>query len=369
MHVLDTVLAALQLIAIGLPIWFALRPRNWGSYPLWVSTLEHFSSLDPWSGVALADWNLELFLVVNNVSGLQGMRVRVDRDRSTNQPPGPGKRRLRMREALALRHGPNDAPRFLPRALANLWLDGACPADRLPWLLRDMEPRLKKSDFQFAGVLMRTASYLSGIYGILFAVLLGVYIFVVPPKSHRFRDVERDVFISEPQREQAVFIIRDRLILIHDPVPWPSGMVRVPAGIRVTDKRPYEIGWYKASSGRRLLAIPMPERNDPVHGVSTRPFGTVWRTGRIGLLPEFLQQLKARTPDLDVSYITVDGWWWADQNAGGALGDGWLWVSLVAGIPAFGLFVLILTLRGREHKLQRGLTQRLAGVYRTGVTA
>jgi len=273
-----------------------------------------------------------------------------------------------MREALALRRGPADPPRFLPRALANLWLDGICPAERLPWLLCDAEAQFKKSDFQFGGTLIRIGSYVGGIYGILFAALLGVYIFVVPPKSHRFRDVDRDVFISEPQREQAVFLINRRLIRFHDIVPWPPAMMRVPAGIRVTDKRPYEIGWYKASSGRRLIAIPMPQQNDPAYGVSVRPFGTVWRTDRVGLRPDFLQQLKAGIPDLDISYITVDDWWWADQNAGAGLGDGWLWLSFVPGIPALSLLALVLALRWREHNLRRRLTQRLGQVDRRAVT-
>jgi len=367
--VVGVVLAVLQLIALGVPIWLQLRPRNWGSYPLWVCTLEHFSSFDPWGGVVLADWNLELFLVANNQGALPGLRRRADLDRWLNKPPGPGKRRFKKWEALVLRRGPDDDPRFLPRAMAKLWLDGVCPTDRLPWLLNDMEPSFKKSDFQSADVVIRLASALSWIYGIAFLVLLSVYIFVVPQRSHRFRNVDRQVFISEPQHEQAIFMIGDRLILLHDAVPWPPEMRRVPAGIRVTDERPYEIGWYKAGSARRLLAIPTLQQNDPVRGVSTRPFGTVWRTDRVGLTPEFLQQLKARTPDLDIRYITVDGWWWADQNAGGSLGDGWLWLSLIPGIPALCLLMVILTLRWREHNLRLRLTQRLADVLRIPVKA
>ncbi len=364
MDAIEAGVAALQLIVVAAHGWVLLRPRNWRSSTQWVSTLEHFSSLDPWEGAPLANWNLELYLFANNTTALQAMRARADMDRWLNQPPGPGHRRLRMREVLALRHTRDDQPRFLPRALANLWLDGVCPTDRLPWLLCDAEPALKKSDFQFAGVLKRMASYLGGIYGVVFAVLLGVYIFVVPPQAHRFRNVERDVFISEPQHEQAVFMISDRLIALHDSVPWPRAMMRVPPGIKVVDKRPYEIGWYKAHSGSRLLAIPVPQTHNPYGGDSTRPFGTVWRTDQVGLTPEFLQQLKARAPDLDTSYVTVDSWWWADQNAGGGLGDAWLWMSLLPGVPALGLGLVVLTLGGREQQLRRRFTQRLSDINR-----
>ena len=367
MHAIDTITSVLDLIAIGVPVWLALRPRNWGSYQVWVSTLEHFSSFDPWRGEILSDWNLELYLIAHVKSALPGMRARAESDRWLNQPPGPGKRRLNMVEALALRRSPTDAPHFLPRAMATLWLDGACPTDRLPWLLCDREPSLRNYDFHFAGLMMKGASYLSGIYAIVFAVLLGIYIFVVPPRSHRPRDIERSVFISEPQREQAVFLTDE--IRLHDAVPWPAAMMRMPPGVRSTLKRAYEIGWYKASSGRRLLAIPIPQWNDRVEGILTRLDGTVWRTGQVGLTPEFLHQLQSRTPNLDVSYIAVDYWSWADRTAGGGLGDQWLALSLLPGIPAFGLFVFIVALRWRDRNLRQRLTRRLADVYRTAATA
>jgi len=359
MDAIGASLAALQLIVVGVHCWVLLRPRNWRSRPLQVSTLERFSSLDPWGDTPLADWNLELYIVTNHVAALTGARDRVDLDRWLNQPPGPGKRRLRWSESVALRHGPNDEPHFLPRALAKLWLDGVCPTDRLPWLLHDIGPTLKKSDFQFAGVLILFGSFLSGFYGILFAVLLSIYIFVAAPNSHRHRSIEPDVFTSEPQREQTVSLFNDCLIQFHDAVPWPRAMMRIPAGIEGRDRRPYEIGWYEAGASRRLIAVQIPEWNADLYD-STCPTGTVLRTSRVGLTPEFLQQLKARTPGLDVSYITVDGWTWADEAAAGCVGDVWLWLSLLPGIPGFGLFVLVLVFRRREHYLRRRLTRRLA---------
>ena len=141
-------------------------------------------------------------------------------------------------------------------------------------------------------------------------------------------------------------------------------MRRPPALIEVWREIPYEIGWYKAGSGRRLAAAPILEWN-PEHVESSFTSGTVLRTERVGLTPEFLQQLKARIPDVDISYIAVDGWSWKDEADGGGIGDLWLWLALTPGIPGFGLFVLVVVLRRREHGLRQRFLQRLAGIHRT----
>src|ERR1035438_1204069 len=131
-----------------------------------------------------------------------------------------------MLEEIALLHQSDQKPRFLPRALAKLWVGGLCPTHSLPWLLCDIEPQLRKTDYHFAGIVLRFAPYLAGFYALVTLVLLAIYIFVAPPESHRFRDLTRSEFISEPQREQAVFIVSDDLVLLHDAVPWPFSMMR-----------------------------------------------------------------------------------------------------------------------------------------------
>jgi MFS family permease len=99
--------------------------------PRRVRTEARFRAADPWDGDSPAELSIEAYYYVP-----EHMREAKAPWRWCDTP------------LYALRSTAGGAERFLPEALSRLWREGRVPAERLPRLLKEMEPELEEEDFQ-----------------------------------------------------------------------------------------------------------------------------------------------------------------------------------------------------------------------------
>lgn len=101
----------------------------WIYTPRRVENLAHFSAADPWNGNQQTAFDLDRVFI----AGLVPDRTNLD---DVSKP-----HKYAIRSALEQHH------RALPDSLVSLWRDGKVPVERLPALLKGLEPNLKRSDY------------------------------------------------------------------------------------------------------------------------------------------------------------------------------------------------------------------------------
>src|SRR5262245_21861867 len=101
----------------------------WMYTPKKVQNLAHFTAADPWNGNQQTSFELDRCFDGGFVPDYAAFD-----DESLPQK-------------YAIRSGLEQEHRVLPDSLASLWRSGKVPAERLPALLRGLEPNLTKSDY------------------------------------------------------------------------------------------------------------------------------------------------------------------------------------------------------------------------------
>ena len=101
----------------------------WIYTPRRVENLAHFNAADPWNGNQQTPFDLDRVFIRSIVP-----------DR-TNLEDESKPHKYAIRSALEQHH------RTLPDSLVSLWRDGRIPVERLPPLLKGLEPNLKRSDY------------------------------------------------------------------------------------------------------------------------------------------------------------------------------------------------------------------------------
>ena len=95
--------------------------------PVRLQTLARFSAPDPWSGNDFTDYSIEEYVMM----------------------PVGSKRALDSKWSLrttGIRWEQDSRYRLLPESLVELWKCKRIPAEKLPWLLHALEPRLMETD-------------------------------------------------------------------------------------------------------------------------------------------------------------------------------------------------------------------------------
>lgn len=321
--------------------------------PVRIRSVGHFTASNPWNGGAPAEWSIETYrMVQERYAGLVAKNP-VGRAANLVAPKG---------EAFGIRSEADGRYHILPPVLAQLWQENQVDATQLPRLLRAIEPELKRGDyppFSDATAGRKLQKWLFSILLGLGVVMLGLYVFVVPPASHSYRNITLQDWLSRPVKNVEALSV-DGTVRLEGILGVPSP-VHTPGGVSDNGYSVDSVvGWFKAPEGHRLVLIPNVFKGDNPLRLS----GTVLKTSSIGLPPALLQRIASAVPDIRTDYIFCDHWKWEDgANAWVETGPVWLWGGF--GMAAWaGLLFLFVSWRHKrllEHRTY--ILSRLRGLY------
>jgi hypothetical protein len=159
--------------------------------PLHVETLGGFTAPNPWNANRPEQWTLNFYRLISKT--LAPTVIKPERLRKKPKEGGDSASRRRVvqgcklsrYEAIGIQSS-DGRMHALPRVLLNLWQAGAVPDAALPGLLKQFEPRLKRSDFKpnRLRLLITAESLIFSIFGLLCTSLwLAVLVGAIPPEE------------------------------------------------------------------------------------------------------------------------------------------------------------------------------------------
>jgi hypothetical protein len=132
-------------------IWLMFKPAR-------LRTVGSFTAEDPWNQNRRSSFTLEAYMLAP-----KGFTPKADTKIFGGIP------------LYGIRSEVDGVERMLPESLTYLCRNNRVPAEKLPWLLKEMGPMLRKTDFrlQFLTKAMTVMQYvLSGLFGLLLLALL-----------------------------------------------------------------------------------------------------------------------------------------------------------------------------------------------------
>lgn len=103
--------------------------------PLHYRTIRRFTAPNPWNRGMRAEWTVSSYMIINEKL--------VTPDAAMTLKPN----RLLRPELIGICSEPDKRYHLLPSALSELWKNNQVPDERLPELLKEMEPKLNDGDF------------------------------------------------------------------------------------------------------------------------------------------------------------------------------------------------------------------------------
>jgi hypothetical protein len=329
------------------------NPYSIEMIPVRIRSVGHFTASNPWSGDARAEWSIETYRMVQE--RYAGLVAKNPVGRAANLVASKG-------EAFGIRSEADGRYHILPAILVQFWHENQVDATQLPRLLRAIEPELKRGDyppFSDATAGRKLHKWLCSILLGLGVVMLGLYVFVVPPASHSYRNITLQDWLSRPVRNVEALSV-DGTVNIEGILGVPSP-VHASGGVSDNGYSAGSVvGWFKAPEGHRLVLIPHVFKGDNPLRLS----GTVLKTSSIGLPPAVLQSIASTVPDIRMDYIFCDYWQWADgYNGWTETGPVWLCGGLV--FAAMGVLFYLLASWGDRRRLEHRtyVLSRLRGLY------
>jgi hypothetical protein len=271
--------------------------------PVRFRSIARFAGPNPWMGAASTEWSIEVYRMVQERYASLVEQNPTGRATDFVAP---------KREALGIRSDADGRYHMIPVILAQLWQSKLVNATQLPRLIHAIEPELQRTDYvPFFGVGTSPAlqNWACGIILGLGVVLLGVYLFLVPPASHSSVNITTQEWLSHPVTGSQAWYV-SQPVQIEGAVQAPSA-VKAPAGVtEIGYNSGSLIGWYKAAEGHRLALIGNDFRSEIPR---LRLSGIVLKTSEIGLPPRLLQQIASKAPDINTEYIFCTHWDWENQ--------------------------------------------------------
>ena len=127
--------------------------------PARLKTESSFTADDPWNQNRRTQFTIERYILA-----------------AKGWTPNPNTKTLIGTYFYGVRSEIDGVEHMLPESLGHLWRSNRVPAESLPRLLKEMEPRLRKTDFRLQ-FLTKMHSFVAGLAMVLLALLalLGVF--------------------------------------------------------------------------------------------------------------------------------------------------------------------------------------------------
>jgi len=314
-------------------------------FPVRVKTLAAFSGLDPWNGLAPAEFTIEAHLL--------GPKNPVRAPRDTGGP-----------YILGIRSELDGEMHMMPESLSELWQTGKAPAEALPGLLHGIEPRLSKQDFRFC----LRAKWHIWILGFYSAVALAAWLWGASQLAAASRDVDARLlqdprflsgqeWLTSPMKAmQPVILVVPALEgsrTLSRPVRFPPGIVGGRAG------QPDTLAWVKAVEGRRLVLINGAFARS-IRAPQSAVLGFALRRSDLSLPESTLDELRASLPGLTTDLVMCLGWAAVPPDDAAVI-FGIVGIVIGAIALAFGLLVFSV-IRRRQLRRRRQMAEILAAL-------
>lgn len=323
---------------------------NLNTVPKRVRTINRFSAPNPWNNGQPEEWSTEAYLMVN-----------ADYAERFVAPVDPDSRKTKWlygAERLGIRSESDGRYHMLPESLAELWKTQRVPVEALPRLLREIEPQLRRTDFN--PILGHNKAFIA--LAIPFLITLGIIVIAFyalstgGPSYAELQELKttNEAWFARPMRE-GEFVYGDGAITLAGAIDVPFA-VNDPGGTFSSDpsgKR--TLGWFRAGREHRLVLM----------GSSYTPnssyllYGVTYSPQTLGIPASFIDEIKTRVSDLNADQILYFG-------VTGSGSAGWRWpdasyvaLGLAACLVSLAPVLLILMLRRKRRRQMAELLARL----------
>ena len=222
--------------------------------PVITQKIGEFVAPNPWNGNPREQWTTNVYAITSETFAANVKWASFNKQQKN--PDGMATRRAKiqgkkMKYAHTVGFESSDGrTHMLPRKLLELWQAGQVPDERLPGLLMQFEPVLKRSDFR-----MYRRRMIFKVEGYLFLVFAAIALTVwVADKTldvgHREARPTQADWLAEPMKEEAVWV-QGQGVKHLGCFKLHAGTVQVPAGMHTYGTLGLVCG-FKAQNETRL---------------------------------------------------------------------------------------------------------------------
>jgi hypothetical protein len=345
--------------------------------PVRLETLGQFTAANPWNGNPAENWTLGLYVLISEsyAPSLKWKQMRNEQAQTVDPATrrrAVQDRKLKMSQTIGFESS-DGRQHMLPRILNDLWQSGEVPDQAVPALLKQLEPKLKKSDFKMnlKRFIFKGEAIMLLIFGL---TALTVWLINRMPTNSTRTQVEmaQVSWLGRPMSEHAIWAKGDGVTL-DDYVGLGKGAVHPPQ--ELTTWGPLNLlGWFKAQNETRLVLMDVSQSQLRLHAPVPKFVlrGVVLPATKLGMPQQFLDTLAEKIPNLNKDFLLIYNAEWPDPGGTLHLGENarfLLWIGPFLLLPFVALLLCSRFWRRRDEwlkeefrtaLLQRGLGTTLA---------
>jgi hypothetical protein len=306
-----------------------------------------FTAPNPWNGNSAEHWTVNVYDLVSETFATTVKWAHMRKQPTHTVDPASRlalqNRKPKMRQTIGFESA-DGRQHMLPRVLDDLWRSGEVPDQTLPALLKQFEPKLKRTDFKMSRrrLIFKVEAIMCLMMGIA-CLTLWLINRVGVNSAHRQAKPDQAVWLTHPMSEQSIWVNGDG-VKLDAYVRLRSGAVQPPPGLRTYGTLSL-LGWFKAENETRLALMDDSESQlrSSVPDSKLILRGVVLSASKLGVTPRMLDSLAQKIPNLNKEFVFVYNVDWPDEDGAlhigeeGALVFGWFGLCLQLPFAAFML--------------------------------
>ena len=328
--------------------------------PVRLETLGQFTASNPWNGNPAETWTLGLYALISesyapSLKWKQMRKEQAETADAASRRRAVQDRKLKMGQTIGFESS-DGRQHMLPRMLNDLWHSGDVPDQAMPALLKQFEPKLKRSDFKMnlKRLIFKGEAIMLLIFGL---TALTVWLINRMPANSTRTQVEMDQvsWLGRPMSEHAIWA-KGEGVTLDDYVGLRNGVVQPPH--ELTTWGPLNLlGWFKSQNETRLALMDVSQSQLRLHAPVPKFVlrGVVLPAAKLGMPQQLLDTLAEKIPNLNKDFLLIYNAEWPDPGGTLHLGEDarfLLWIGPFLLLPFVALLIFSRFWRRRDEWLK-----------------
>lgn len=339
--------------------------------PVRIQDLGEFLAPNPWNGTAREKWSINLYTLTSESFATTARWNFINKEQKNKDDLATRRQKLQRKKlgigkALGI-ESPDGRIHMLPRVLNDLWQAREVADERLPTLLKEFEPTLKRSDFKMKRLRMifTVEAWMFLAFSLLALIgFVAIKAVTYAPSAHAQIRPAEDAWLAQPMTEHAIWVQgpgvpAQRCFHLRD------GLIQTPSGLTTYGKLD-TLCSFQAKNETRLALMEAESwrAKQGMAGTTIILRGAILPPGQLGLSPQLMSGLAQKIPGLNTNLIFVYNVDWAGQTSTAdfdELAPILGWAVLICLLPFIAYLIASRFWKARDNQLKQSFRSALGG--------